>query len=238
MLSERMTLAEKIASSPQDGRIFSPSYSLPYQTAVQVGLEMVDGINPLQLKAFRNFMADATGFSREKYSVTLPPFPNGDPYRTWGIEIDSMKLGQLNVAYVLSEYPIEAIDLTLLERDEGVYIYENELVRPRAWVQDSQDLSNPKWRNVDSIMWTPNQITIKASGPGTLVLSEIAYPGWKVAVDGTDDELHVLDNLLRSVNLSEGVHEVVFCYEPWMVYLGGAITLVTLLALIGIWMRR
>jgi hypothetical protein len=238
LLSERMVLAEKIASAPQDGRIFSPSYSLPYQTAVQVGLEMVDGINPLQVKAFRNFMANATGFSSENYSVTLPPFPNGDPKEPWGIEIDSLKLGQLNVAYVISEYPIESIDLTLMEKDQAVYIYQNELARPRAWIQNSQDLSDQVWQEIDSIMWMPNRITIKVKGPGTLVLSEIAYPGWKVTVDGTKAELHAMDNLLRSVNLIPGNHEVVFSFQPWTVYLGGGITLVTLLALILIWMRR
>jgi len=238
LLSERMVLAEKIASAPQDGRIFSPSYSLPYQTAVQVGLEMVDGINPLQVKSFRNFMANATGFSSENYSVTLPPFPNGDPKQPWGIEIDSLKLGQLNVAYVISEYPIESIDLTLMEKDQAVYIYQNELARPRAWIQNSQDLSDQVWQEIDSIMWMPNRITIKAKGPGTLVLSEIAYPGWKVTVDGTKAELHAMDNLLRSVNLIPGNHEVVFSFQPWTVYLGGGITLVTLLALILIWMRR
>jgi hypothetical protein len=238
LLSERMVLAEKIASAPQDGRIFSPSYSLPYQTAVQVGLEMVDGINPLQVKAFRNFMANATGFSSENYSVTLPPFPNGDPKQPWGIEIDSLKLGQLNVAYVISEYPIESIDLTLMEKDQAVYIYQNELARPRAWIQNSQDLSDQVWQEIDSIMWMPNRITIKVKGPGTLVLSEIAYPGWKVTVDGTKAELHAMDNLLRSVNLIPGNHEVVFSFQPWTVYLGGGITLVTLLALILIWMRR
>jgi len=70
------------------------------------------------------------------------------------------------------------------------------------------------------------------------MLSEIAYPGWKVTVDGTKAELYAVDNLLRSVNLSPGNHEVVFSFQPWTVYLGSGITLFTLLALIGIWMRR
>jgi hypothetical protein len=238
LLSERVTIAENIADAPQEGRIFSPSYSLPYQSAVQAGLEMVDGINPLQLKAFRNFMADATGFSPGNYSVTLPPFLDGDPNQPWGIDIDLLKLGKLNVAYVLSEYPIHSMDLTLIEKDREVYIYQNELARPRAWIQDSQNLSNTEWQTIDSIMRTPNQITIIANGPGTLVLSEIAYPGWKVAVDGTKAELDVVDNLFRSVNLGPGNHEVEFSFQPWSVYFGGGITLVTLLVLIGIWMRR
>jgi uncharacterized membrane protein YfhO len=130
------------------------------------------------------------------------------------------------------------MDLTLIEKDREVYIYQNELARPRAWIQDSQNLSNTEWQTIDSIMRTPNQITIIANGPGTLVLSEIAYPGWKVAVDGTKAELDVVDNLFRSVNLGPGNHEVEFSFQPWTVYFGGGITLVTLLVLIGIWMRR
>jgi uncharacterized membrane protein YfhO len=125
-----------------------------------------------------------------------------------------------------------------MEEYEGVYIYQNELTRPRAWIQDSQDLADPNWRNIDSIVRTPNRITITAKGSGTLVLSELAYPGWKVTIDGTKAELYTMDTLLRSVNLGPGVHEVEFIFQPWTVYLGGGISLVTLLALIGIWMRR
>jgi hypothetical protein len=238
VLNERMVLAEKVASAPQEGRIFSPSYSLPYQTAVQVGLEMADGINPLQLRTFRNFMADAVGFSPDSYSVTLPPYPTGDPHQPWGVEIESLKLGQLNVAYVLSEYPIASSDLTLMEKSQSVYLYHNEMVRPRAWIQDALGQSSTAWRTIDSLTWTPNRITIQAKGPGTLVLSEIAYPGWKVTVDGTKAEWQTVDNLLRGVILPTGDHEIVFNFQPWTVYLGCSITLVFLLALVGIWMRR
>ncbi|HEY44630.1 MAG TPA: YfhO family protein [Anaerolineae bacterium] len=238
VLNERIILADKLASAPQEGRIFSPSYSLPYQTAVQAGLEMVDGINPLQLRAFRTFMADATGFPSVGYSVTLPPYPNGDPSQPWDVEIDALELGQLNVAYILSEYPIASNDLILMEKGQGEYLYQNEMVRPRAWIQDSQDLSSTTWRAIDSLMWSPNGITIQAKGPGTLVLSEIAYPGWKVTVDGANAEWQTLDNLLRAVVLSTGDHEVVFNFQPWTVYLGCGITLVFLLALVGVWMRR
>ena len=88
------------------------------------------------------------------------------------------------------------------------------------------------------IEWTPNRISIQAKGPGTLVLSEIAYPGWKVTVNGIKAELYTADNLLRSVDLNPGVHEVVFSFQPWTVYLGSGISLIAFLALIGIWMRR
>jgi hypothetical protein len=235
---ERKALADRVASASLEGRIFSPSYSLPYQTAVQAGLEMVDGINPLQLKVFRNFMAAAINFSPVGYSVTLPPYPTGDPRQPWGVEIDAQKLGQLNVAYILSEYPIESIDLTLMETDQGVYLYRNEWVRPRAWIQDAPDLSSTTWRSIDSFTWSPNRITVQAEGPGTLILSEIAYPGWKVTVDGTKVEWQAVDNLLRGVILPTGDHEVVFSFQPWTVYLGCGITLVFLLALVGVWTRR
>jgi hypothetical protein len=190
------------------------------------------------LKVFRDFMSDVAGFSSETYSVTLPPFPNGDPELPWGIDLDVEKLGLLNVATVLSAYPLESDDLTLIREEQGVWIYQNEKIRPRAWVQVTQALSDRTWRAVESIEWTPNRITIEAEGPGVLVLSEISYPGWQVTVDGTEDELHSADAVLRSVLLSSGKHEVEFQFRPWTVYAGIGTTLIALLLLIGIWIRK
>jgi uncharacterized membrane protein YfhO len=57
-------------------------------------------------------------------------------------------------------------------------------------------------------------ISLTATGPGTLVLSEIAYPGWSVWVDGARQDVQVVDGLLRGVRLDRGEHKVVFQYLP------------------------
>ena len=45
-------------------RVYSPSYSIPQHTAAVYGLELVDGIDPLQLQVYSNYMEDATGWTR------------------------------------------------------------------------------------------------------------------------------------------------------------------------------
>jgi len=74
--------------------------------------------------------------------------------------------------------------------------------------------------NVEEMNSTPNRISIKASGPGRLVLSEINYPGWKVFVDGNQEEIKTTYGLLRSIDLAEGSHKIEFSFQPLTVYAG------------------
>jgi uncharacterized membrane protein YfhO len=71
-----------------------------------------------------------------------------------------------------------------------------------------------------------------------LVLSEIVYPGWTADVDGERVELETAYDVLRSVELPAGEHEVVFCFHGWTVGIGAGLTLITLLALAVLRWRR
>jgi len=88
---------------------------------------------------------------------------------------------------------------------------------------------------VEIIAWSPNQIRVRASGPGQLILSEIMYPGWRAKVDGLTTPIEIAETLLRSVHLSTGEHEIVFEFHPKTVYWGGAITALGWLAVIALW---
>ena len=182
-------------------------------------------------------MGKATGFSTSSYSVTLPPFPDGDPSAPWPVSLDARRLGQLNIRFVVSEYPIQANGLTLDGLVSGAYVYHNMLTRPRAWVQPASDVEDD-WRPVDRIEWSPEAISIEAAGPGTLVLSEVVYPGWQARHDGRPVPIQALYGVLRAVDLPSGIHEVEFVYRPTIVYVGAAISLLTLVTLIGLWSRR
>ena len=87
--------------------------------------------------------------------------------------------------------------------------------------------------------WTPNRIAVTATGPGRLVLSEVAYPGWRARVDGQPAPIAIEYDLLRAVDLAAGTHTVVFTFEPVSVYAGAVITLLSLggLALV-LWRER
>lgn len=220
-------LIDKI-NQPGKFRTYSPSYSLPQEQGARYQFEMVDGVDPLQLESYVRFMETATGIPQQGYSVTVPPY-NGSPGRSnQGAVLDPSRLGMLNVKFIISEFQISAENLIPVVSAEQGFVYRNEQFLPRAWVQPwseekgftfffnhSDQLSTP-----EILRWDPNQIKLKAKGPGTLVLSEIAYPGWQVFVDGQRSKPGTHYNLLRGVSLDSGFHNIEFRYRPLSLTIG------------------
>jgi hypothetical protein len=235
VLSERRGLATWLEEHLAPGeRVFSPSYSLPQQTAAQLRLELADGVNPLQLRNYRDFLAGATGFRLTGYSVTLPPFPGGLPSQDWSPSIDVEALGLLSVRYVVSEYPLAAPELGVPESVDGAYVYRNAAARPRAWVE-LPPAGTAHWRPIEELRWSPNHIRLEATGPGILVLSEVIYPGWRARVDGLEVAVTPAHTILRSVGLPPGRHAVEFFYRDGMSVAAGLVSLLTwLLLLLGV----
>jgi hypothetical protein len=217
-------------------RVYSPSYSLPQHLAAWYRVELADGVDPLQLAAYRRYMEPATGVPFKGYSVTLPPFANANlAEANASYTPDAEKLGLLNVKYVVSTFSIKENGLVLLARFGQTRVYQNMLALPRAWVQSPEA---PLGGNLQSEPWLverPNWIVLKAKGPGLLVLSELAYPGWQATIDGKPSPVEIVGGLLRGVNLPAGEHEVVFLFRPLLVYAGLAMAALTWAALIFFW---
>jgi hypothetical protein len=229
-------------------RVYSPSYSLPQQVAGLFRLELADGVDPLQLEAYAAYMRRASGVPSTGYSVTLPPFANGEPASDNSAYLpDARRLGLLNVQYVVAEYALPSSQMRLLARFGETRIYENPFSLPRAWVQAE---NSPPGLNLTSspvVVIEPNRVRVPAAqGAGLLVLSELAYPGWTVRVDGQSAEIEVVGGLLRGVRLGPGQHAVVFEFRPPRVLLGlGLASLAWLFVLsyalwqwFGRWRRR
>lgn len=133
-------LARKSSSAPGPGdlslfRVYSPSYSLPMQTAAAAGLALADGVEPVHLAIYDRYMARAGGYGENGFSVTIPSFGQ-QPLETAlaGVRPDLRLLGLLNVAYLAAAFPITSPDLVLETNIDGTYIYRNALALPRAWV--------------------------------------------------------------------------------------------------------
>jgi hypothetical protein len=77
-------------------------------------------------------------------------------------------------------------------------------------------------------------VRAQATRPALLVLTDVDYPGWKVAVDGRPAEVERVNFLLRGVVLPAGSHTVEFRYEPASWRAGWILTLVSLLGLVGL----
>ena len=215
-------LSQREGATPY--RVYSPSYSLPQEIAALSGIQLADGVDPLQLAAYAGYMAGATGVPNQGYSVTLPPYANGDPETdNQSYRPDPARLGLLNVKYVLSEYPLSSADLVPLKQFGKTIVYENTRALPRAWVQPLEATPGQAIGPVSAIKMTPDRVEVTASGPGELVLSEIAYPGWEATVDGIRAPVDTIGGLLRGVKLPPGHHQVIFRFRPVTVYAGLAL---------------
>ncbi len=235
-LTERYEVIAAAMGASLQNRVFSPSYSIPQQTAAGYNVELADGVNPLQLQRYKTFLASAAGFSAGEYSVSLPPFPDGEPGKARELDLDAEKLGLLNVAAIVSDFPIEAEHILLDKVVDGVYIYRNEKLMPRAWMFNGDidaDVSE-----IEFSSWTPNKIELIVQGPGRLILSEVDYPGWQVDIDENAVKLQLAYDLLRSVEIPDGQHSVCFSYNPLSVRLGVVLSMLTFLSVLVLWVKR
>jgi hypothetical protein len=89
--------------------------------------------------------------------------------------------------------------------------------------------------SAELLLHRPNQLRIRADGPGLLVISELFHPGWKATVDGSPAEIVAADAVLRGVYLDEGEHEVEMVYRPVAVTFGAIVSGVALLVVLFVW---
>ncbi|HPH94786.1 MAG TPA: YfhO family protein [Anaerolineaceae bacterium] len=210
VLAEGKAVAQAVKTDDLS-RVVSLSYAIPQQTAVQAGLQLADGIDPMQMAAYAAYLGQALGTGSEGYSVTLPPFVSGNPETdNAGAAPDAKKLGLLNIVYVTAAFDLPESSGLVLEQVIGnVRIYKNPEARSRAWLTRLDGSIIPA--AVQS--WAPGRVQLAAEGPGLLTLSEMNYPGWEVSVDGKQGVLERVNDVLMGVNLSEGLHEVRFTFQ-------------------------
>ena len=81
--------------------------------------------------------------------------------------------------------------------------------------------------------YAPERVLLRATlaSPGLLVLTDAAYPGWRVFVDGAEQPLVRADFLFRGVYLCAGEHQVEFVYRSsWLIR--GAMASIAMLILV------
>ena len=100
--------------------------------------------------------------------------------------------------------------------------------------------NNPFFKEIDNIVYGKNgniHIEVTADSPSILVLSESAYPGWKVFIDGQEKENLWLNLLFQGVEVDKGKHSVDFIYRPKNFKIAALISLISLALFFFIWSR-
>lgn len=76
------------------------------------------------------------------------------------------------------------------------------------------------------------RVEVNSEAPGLLILSETAYPGWQVTVDGRPAEALVAYTAVRAVCVPAGAHTVEWTYNPASIKRGAVLSLTALLTMV------
>jgi len=105
-----------------------------------------------------------------------------------------------------------------------------------------KDGDDPKAQKAEILERRPARMLVETASrkPSVLVLSEIAYPGWRVTIDGFGSELLRVNYNLRGVAVPEGSHRIELTYSPVSLKVGAVVSITTALGLllIVLWEKR
>lgn len=81
-------------------------------------------------------------------------------------------------------------------------------------------------------------VQVDAPSPGILVMSEVHYPERRVWVDGAEAPFMKANLAFMAVALGPGTHRVELRFAPTTLFVGAAVSTLTLIFLLGLWLRR
>jgi hypothetical protein len=115
------------ALGPEPGLVYSPSFALIGPAAARAGIDTLHGVDPFQLRAQAETIAQAAGVELTAYSITAPPLPLdvADPATALrDVTPDTDRLAELGVGWIVARFPLADERLELYEMvGEDIYIY-------------------------------------------------------------------------------------------------------------------
>lgn len=96
------------------------------------------------------------------------------------------------------------------------------------------DCINNTFQPVQLVSYLVNRITLKTNADCNTFLStsEVYYPGWKATIDGKETSVYRSNVTFRALYIPKGSHTIVFYYSPDIYYIGGVISILTILGVI------
>lgn len=95
---------------------------------------------------------------------------------------------------------------------------------------------------IDDIELKNNSVSakVKASKAAFINHTQSMYPGWKAYVDGKQTPIYLVNGMIQGIEVPEGEHFVEFRYEPNDLLIGGIISSMGVLFVIGyfVWSKR
>ena len=81
--------------------------------------------------------------------------------------------------------------------------------------------------------YEPQRVELVATleHPGLVILADIYYPGWNLTIDGLPAPIYRTNRLMRGAAVKAGRHTLVYTYDPDSFRIGGALSIVGVVAL-------
>jgi hypothetical protein len=89
------------------------------------------------------------------------------------------------------------------------------------------------------IQYAPQRVELEArlQRPGIVVLADLFYPGWSLAIDGKPAPILRTNRLMRGAAVTAGTHRLVFTYDPLSFRLGAIVSLASIALALGLAVR-
>ncbi len=133
----------------------------------------------------------------------------------------------------------DAFDATITGENPLTILMQRDLDLTKTVILENADdatqLMGSGEAMVEIVDDTAARVALRTSSTrsGFLVLNDSYYAGWKAFVDGEAREIYRANDLFRAIHLPPGEHSVEFVYRPLSVYVGVAISVLTLTAAAG-----
>jgi hypothetical protein len=76
------------------------------------------------------------------------------------------------------------------------------------------------------------ELTTTLEVPGMVILSDIDYPGWELAIDGRPAPIYRVNLAMRGAAVEAGTHRLVYSFRPRSFLIGRIVSLIGLAALV------
>ncbi|MBI1310415.1 YfhO family protein [bacterium] len=118
--------------------------------------------------------------------------------------------------------------------EQPLYLYELASTRGRAYFDLPQ-----AGQKVDVISDEPGRVELSVVAPeaAIVILTDLAYRGWKVTVDGQPSEALAINGLFRGVELPVGNHRIEWTFEPRSLRVGFVLTAIGLVVCVAVFAR-
>jgi len=249
------SLAQSLGTDKSIFRVGSSPNSMGPNFEMYLGYQTVSGYNPLYLYRYYEYIRKYNPSLLSPGGVWFFYTPNG---KTVLMDLLNVKreISHSNAMFSLRESYLPRTffvpDYEVLRRSEILDSLVKPGFDPKQKVlfeledfpaldpnRESSIAAPLSESSAEILSYAPDKIVTAVYTPVAkyLFFSEIYYPGWKAYVDERSVPLLRGNYIFRVVKVPKGTHSVTLVFEPLSIKLGIAVTIVTLLLILAIFVR-